>query len=212
MKAGDSNKREALPEPEHLTSNAERLTSKAATGARTIFDLEERLLEYAARVIRLVEALQNRKAATHVGGQLLRSGTSPLSNHGEAQAAESLDDFIHKLKVCLKELNESLRWLKLIHRVPLLDKPGNAEPLLQETKELCAIFAKSIQTARRRKRDEESAWAREHSPISDDEWDPWLLGPWLLEVRSSTLEVKKTPLKVQPPAGPVKYRKGARRK
>ena len=211
MKKGDSRGHEALPGAERLTSNVERLTSKGEREGRAIFDMEERLLEYAARVIRLVEALENRKAATHVGGQLLQSGTSPLSNHGEAQAAESLDDFIHKLKVCLKELNESLRWLKLIHCVPLLDSPKKAEPLLQETKELCAIFAKSIQTARRRKRDEDSARVREDSSLSGGDGDPWLLGPWVLEVRSSMLDVK-IPSEVKPPAGPVKYGKGPRKK
>ena len=212
MKAGESRGHEALPGAECLTSNVERRTSKVGGSEPVIYDIEERLLEYAARVIRLVEALQNRKAATHVGGQLMRSGTSPLSNHGEAQAAESLDDFIHKLKVCLKELNESQRWLKLIHRVPLLDKPRKAESLLQETRELCAIFAKSIQTAKRRKRDEDSARVREDSPLTDDDRDPWLLGPWVLEVRSSMLEVNGGSPKVEPPAGPVRYGKGARKK
>lgn len=212
MKAGEARGHEALPGAERLTSNIERLTPKVGGSEPMIYDIEERLLEYAARVIRLVEALQNRKAATHVGGQLLRSGTSPLSNHGEAQAAESLDDFIHKLKVCLKELNESQRWLKLIHRVPLLDKPKKAESLLQETRELCAIFAKSIQTAKRRKRDEDSARVREDTPFTDEEWDPWLLGPWVLEVRSSMLDVNGASPKVPPPAGPVKYRKEARKK
>ena len=212
MKAGESRGRETLPGAERLTSNVERRTSKVGGSEPVIYDIEERLLEYAARVIRLVEALQNRKAATHVGGQLLRSGTSPLSNHGEAQAAESLDDFIHKLKVCLKELNESQRWLKLIHRVPLLDKPRKAESLLQETRELCAIFAKSIQTAKRRKRDEDSARVREDSPLTDDDRDPWLLGPWVLEVRSSMLDVNGGSPKVEPPAGLVRYGKGARKK
>ena len=57
------------------------------------YDLEDRLLEYAASVIRLVEKMPNTRAANHVGGQLLRSGTSPLFNHGEAQAAESSLNF-----------------------------------------------------------------------------------------------------------------------
>ena len=79
-----------------------------------IYDLEERLLDYSVKVIRLVEQLPNTRAGNHVAGQLLRSGTSPYSNHGEAQAAESKKDFIHKMRVCLKELRESERWLKLI--------------------------------------------------------------------------------------------------
>jgi four helix bundle protein len=111
------------------------------------YDLEERLLEYSARIVRLVERLPNTRAGNHVGGQLLRSGTSPLPNHGEAQAAESGNDFVHKLKICLKELRESYRWLKLIGRVPLL-RPKLVEPLILETDELIRIFVKSVKTAR----------------------------------------------------------------
>jgi four helix bundle protein len=115
------------------------------------YDLEERLLDYAAAVIRLEERLPNNRAGNHIAGQLLRCGTSPLSNHGEAQAAESVDDFIHKLSVCLKELKESRRWLRLIKRVPLL-KPDEVDPLSAETEELVKIFAASLRTARRRKK------------------------------------------------------------
>ena len=110
------------------------------------YDLEERLLEYAARIVRLVELLPNSRAGNHVAGQLLRAGTSPLPNHGEAQAAESRNDFVHKLKICHKELRESRRWLRLIQRVPLL-QPALVEPLLQETEELIRIFHTSIRTA-----------------------------------------------------------------
>ena len=114
------------------------------------YDLEARLLEYSARIIRLVERLPNTRAGNHIAGQLLRSGTSPLPNHGEAQAAESAKDFVHKLKVCLKELRESWRWLLLIQRVPLL-RPRLVDPLVKETDELIRIFVSSIQTAQERK-------------------------------------------------------------
>jgi four helix bundle protein len=112
----------------------------------TKYDLEERLLEYAARVIRLVEQLPNNRTGNHVAGQLLRSGTSPLPNHGEAQAAESRRDFIHKMKICHKELRESRRWLRLVQRVPLL-APKLVQPLVDETEELVRIFAASLRTA-----------------------------------------------------------------
>ena len=115
------------------------------------YDLEERLLEYSARIIRLVERLPNTRAGNHVARQLLRSGTSPLPNHGEAQAAESAKDFVHKLKICLKELRESWRWLLLIQRVPL-PRPRLVEALVKETDELIRIFVRSIQTAEQRKR------------------------------------------------------------
>lgn len=117
----------------------------------TAYDLEERLLEYSARVIRLVERLPGTRAGNHIAGQLLRSGTSPLPNHGEAQAAESANDFVHKLRICLKELRETYRWLLLVQRVPLL-RPRLVDPLVKETDELIRIFVRSIQTAEQRKR------------------------------------------------------------
>ena len=119
----------------------------------TQYDLEERLLEYAATIMRLVERLPNTRAGNHVAGQLLRSGTSPLPNHGEAQAAESRNDFVHKFSICLKELRESRRWLRLIKRVPLIKPPSEADPILSETDELIRIFASSIRTAERNEYD-----------------------------------------------------------
>ncbi len=115
------------------------------------YDLEERLLDYAADIIRLVERLPHTRSGNHTGGQLLRSGTSSLPNHGEAQAAESRDDFIHKLKICLKELRESKRWLLLIKRVPLIEPPSAVDNLAAETEELIRIFVKSIQTSQKRR-------------------------------------------------------------
>ena len=118
--------------------------------AERTYDLEERLLEYAAQIVRLVEKLPNTRAGNHIAGQLLRSGTSPLPNHGEAEGAESRGDFIHKLGICHKELRESHRWLKLIQRVPLLPLTETAflEATLRETDELLRIFVSSIRTAR----------------------------------------------------------------
>jgi four helix bundle protein len=113
------------------------------------YDLEERLLDYSATIIRLVERLPNTRAGSHVAGQLLRSGTSALPNHGEAQAAESPADFIHKMKVSLKELRESCRWLLLIRRVPLTKDSTEIDRLTKETDELIRIFFKGIQTAQK---------------------------------------------------------------
>jgi four helix bundle protein len=121
------------------------------TGADRRYDLEERLLDYAADIIRLAGRLPRTTASIHVAGQLLRSGTSPLPNHGEAQAAESASDFIHKLKICLKELRESHRWLRLIKRVPLIKPASQVDPVLSETEELIRIFVASIRTAEKRK-------------------------------------------------------------
>jgi four helix bundle protein len=100
--------------------------------------------------IMIVEQLPNTRAGNHVAGQVLRSGTSPYPNHGEAQAAESPRDFIHKLRVSLKELRETQRWLRLIHRVPLIKKPELLNEILMETEELIKIFVTSIRTAERK--------------------------------------------------------------
>ena len=169
-------KEEVLRTAQRSTSNFQLPTFKDAEGEReaeTKYDLEERLLDFAARIIRLADSLPNRKAANHVGGQLLRSGTSPLPNHGEAQAAESRDDFIHKFKICLKELRESRRWLRLIQRVPLTAKPNRIDPLLSETEELIRIFDKSIRTAQA---NSGASTLREDSPDASD------LDHWKLEV------------------------------
>ncbi len=103
------------------------------------YDLEERLLEYSVSIIKLVEKLPNTRAGNHVAGQLIKSGTSPYPNHGEAQAAESKKDFIHKMRICLKELRESKRWLRLIEHVPLIKQDRLLHNLLGETEELIKL-------------------------------------------------------------------------
>ena len=118
--------------------------------ANSRFDREERLLDYAANIVRVAESIRVSPAGTHVANQMLRSGTSVLPNHGEAQAAESNADFIHKLSICLKELRETRRWLRLIHRVPLIAKQDTVLPLLAETEELIRIFFSSLKTARKK--------------------------------------------------------------
>jgi four helix bundle protein len=129
---------------EESTPNAQRPTLNAQR--KPHFNLEERLLEFSARIIRLVDALPNTRAANHLAGQLLRSGTSPYGNHGEVEAAESRKDFIHKLKICLKELKETRRWLRLVKKAAMLPAPKIA-PILHETEELIMIFFASIRTA-----------------------------------------------------------------
>jgi len=113
------------------------------------FDLEECLLEFASAVIDLSENLPNTRAGNHVAGQILRSGTSPYPNHGEAEDAESRDDFIHKLKICLKELRETRRWARLVRRKAWAKDDPTLVFLLGESDELIRIFFASIQTARR---------------------------------------------------------------
>jgi four helix bundle protein len=111
------------------------------------FDLEDRLLGFAVNVVELTESLPNTRAGNHIAGQLLRCGTSPLSNHGEVEAAESRKDFLHKLRVCLKELRETKRWLRLVSRLQRLGEPANLPACLNEIEELIRIFAASVKTA-----------------------------------------------------------------
>jgi four helix bundle protein len=85
-------------------------------------ELEERLISFAVRIIKLAASLPNNPAGRHIAGQILRSGTSPAPNYGEARGAESIGDFIHKLRIVLKELNETSIWLKVIQRSQLLRK------------------------------------------------------------------------------------------
>ena len=115
---------------------------------RSMYDLEERLLEFAVRTIRLSRKIESSEAGKHISNQLLRSSTSPLANHAEAQAAESARDFIHKMKISLKELRETQRWLKLVKRVPLIETPGLLDEILAETDQLIRIFVTSIKTAK----------------------------------------------------------------
>jgi four helix bundle protein len=114
------------------------------------YDLADRLLEYAAMIVRLAEEIDKTRAGNHVSGQLLRSGTSPLFNHGEAEAAESPKDFVHKMGICLKELRESKRAPRLVQKVPLVQPPSKVDPVLAETEELIRIFFASIRTAEKR--------------------------------------------------------------
>lgn len=123
-----------------------RARESSAPSEKKRYDLEERLLAFAARIVRLVDALPHTRAGNHIGGQLLRCGTSPLANHGEVEAAESRNDFMHKLRICLKELRESSRWLRLVERVELV-RAGRIRPLFQEADELVRIFKTSIRTA-----------------------------------------------------------------
>ena len=117
------------------------------------FDLQDRLIDYVVRIIKLSEALPNTKTGNHIRSQILKSGTSPAPNYGEAQSAESKADFIHKLKISLKELRESEVWLKIIVKAELLKPITKMKPLLDETNELISILFTSIETVKKSKDD-----------------------------------------------------------
>ena len=143
----------------HSTINMERSTfmdgdagvvalHEVSNGGRK-YDLEERLLVFASAVIELSEKLPATRAGNHIAGQLLRSGTSPYPNHGEAEAAESREDFIHKLKICHKEARETRRWARLIKHLGWVRNDSALAFILVESDELVRIFFSSIQTAQR---------------------------------------------------------------
>ncbi|HEY3104324.1 MAG TPA: four helix bundle protein [Pyrinomonadaceae bacterium] len=110
-------------------------------------DLLERLIDFAARVGKVVDALPDTRMGRHVGGQLVRSGTSPAPNYEEGCAAESRADFVHKLSICLKELRESRTWIRLIIKTEMLPEHRMGE-LLDECNQLCNIIGQSIVTAK----------------------------------------------------------------
>src|SRR6266536_92687 len=110
-------------------------------------ELEERLVDFAVRIIRLTAHLPQTPAGKHIAGQILRSGTSPAPNYGEARGAESHADFVHKLGIVLKELNETSIWLRIIDRSQLLRKEL-IKDIIGENTELCRIFTSSLKTAR----------------------------------------------------------------
>jgi four helix bundle protein len=114
--------------------------------------LEQRLIDFAVRVIKLSARLPRTPAGKHIAGQILRSGTSPAPNYGEARGGESHADFVHKLSVVLKELNETQIWLRIVKQSALL-KPHLLADLVEENQELCRIFTSSLKTARASKRD-----------------------------------------------------------
>ena len=111
-------------------------------------DLEDRLINFSVRIVRLVEFLPESKIGNHIRGQLLRCGTAASPNYAEARDAESRVDFIHKLKIVLKELRETKVWLTLILRAEIISPHNRLESLLQECDELISIFVKSVKTAK----------------------------------------------------------------
>jgi four helix bundle protein len=121
------------------------------TNEKNKYDLENRLIEFSLLIIDIVEMLSNTRVGNHVAGQMLRSGTSPSFNYGEAQVAESRDDFIHKMKICLKELKEAHVALQIAKRKPLVTSFAKVDKAIIECKELISIFVRSIETARKNK-------------------------------------------------------------
>ena len=108
--------------------------------------LQKRLISHAAGILDISSTLPKTTQASHVSRQLLRSGTSAAANYGEARGAESRSDFVHKLRIVLKELNETAVWLQLILESSFLT-PQKMSAVVAENEELCKIIAASIKTA-----------------------------------------------------------------
>jgi four helix bundle protein len=112
------------------------------------FDLNERLINFAVVIIDISECLPKTFAGNHIAGQLVRSGTSPALNYGEAQSAESRNDFIHKMKISAKELRETMNCLKIIEKKNWV-APDKLSVPINENNQLISIFVKSIETAKK---------------------------------------------------------------
>ena len=113
-------------------------------------DIQERLIDFAVSIIQLITKLPKSSAKRHISGQILRSGTSPAPNYAEARSAESSKDFIHKLKIALKELNETAVWSEIIIRSKMLPQEA-CVGLQKECDELCRIISVSVKTSKQRK-------------------------------------------------------------
>jgi four helix bundle protein len=111
-------------------------------------ELENRLIDFSVLIIEIAESLPNTKVGNHIAGQIIRAGTSPAFNYGEAQDAESTNDFIHKVKIVLKELRETFVAIKIIKRANLLNDIAKLQNAYQENNELIAIFVSTVKTSR----------------------------------------------------------------
>jgi four helix bundle protein len=112
------------------------------------YDLEERLIEFGILISDIADMLPTNRLGNYLAGQIIRSGISPALNYGEAQSAESRLDFVHKIKIVLKELRETFISLKIIKRKSLIKDIALLESALKENNELISIFVKSIETAK----------------------------------------------------------------
>ncbi len=108
--------------------------------------LQKRLVSFGSQIFQLTSQLPRTWQASHVAKQVLRSGTAAAANYGEARGAESRADFVHKLRIVLKELNETAVWLQLIAESSLLSREKMIA-IVAENQELCRIIAASIRTA-----------------------------------------------------------------
>ena len=115
-------------------------------------ELEQRLIIFAVRIIKLAEYNKKNYAGYHMLKQIIRSATSVPLNYGEAQGGESINDFIHKMQIVLKELRETYINLRIVKQSNLNSKKNELENLLIENNELISIFIKSVETAKKNRK------------------------------------------------------------
>ena len=116
------------------------------------YDLEDRLRDFAVEIINISQALPNSNVGRHIKNQLSRCGNSPAANYAEARSAESRSDFIHKIKIALKELRESRVWLLIIKRIKIYNQLDFLIATLEENEELILILYRSAETAKANKK------------------------------------------------------------
>src|SRR5205809_2929115 len=152
MKRKTSNTERRTPNVERtvLQFRVRETSTEYGATKKAKYDLEDRLLAFAVAVVELTDGVPSTRAGNHIAGQLLRCGTSPYGHHGEVESAESRKDFIHKLKVCLKELRETRRWLRLLSRLKGMNHNSTLAVCLREIEELIRIFVASVRTTERR--------------------------------------------------------------
>ena len=114
---------------------------------------EDRLIMFANLILQVCDNIKYTESGRHLRSQLIRSGTSPALNYGEAQSAESNKDLLHKLRIIVKELRETFINLKLIKLNDLSRNRVLLEQALDENNQLIAIFIKSIQTVRKKSKE-----------------------------------------------------------
>jgi four helix bundle protein len=132
-----------------ITNKELRMMNNEEPEKTKSFDLEDRLIDFSVSITEIVETIPHTRAGNHYAGQLIRSGTSPALNYGEAQSGESRRDFIHKLKIVLKELRETIICLKIIEKTSLFKFHKQIEYAIKENHELISIFVRSIETAQK---------------------------------------------------------------
>jgi len=133
----------------HMKNHKNSASDQSGERSKRSFadQLEDRLIDFAVRLIKLSARLPKTPAGRHIAGQILRCGTSPAPNYGEARGAESRADFVHKIRVVFKELNETLVWLRIIERSSLLPADLLVD-IIEENGDLCKIFGATLRTAR----------------------------------------------------------------